>query len=305
MKATRKSFGEALAQLGEKYSNVVCFDADLSKSTMSALFAKKYPTRFFEMGIQEANMIGTAAGISFTGKIPFICSFAAFLTGRFDQIRMSIGYAQANVKLIGTHCGVAIGEDGHSQMGLEDIALMRSIPGMVVLQPADDKETHECIEWAIKHIGPVYIRLTRQEVKPFNLDSFKPGIFQKVVDGEKVAFLSTGGMLEEVATAATILKSKGVMSPAVYNMSTVKPLDSKFMGELAKKFDEFVVFEDHTTMGGSGSAIAEWISESAQTPRRVKRYGVRDQFGESGTPQELLEKHGLVAQRIVDNLSNK
>ena len=301
--ATRKSFGMALADLGDKYKNVVCFDADLAKSTMSGLFAEKYPERFFEMGIQEANMVGTAAGISFTGKIPFICSFGAFLTGRFDQIRMSIGYSQANVKLIGTHCGVCIGEDGHSQMGLEDIALMRSIPGMVVLQPGDDKECREMVEWAINHQGPVYLRLTRQGLPQINMDDFKPGIFPKVVEGKKVALLAAGELLNQSIEASKILKDKGTLAPAVFNASTVKPLDASFMKQLTDEYEEIVVLEDHTVMGGTGSAIAEWVSEFAATPRRVRRYGVNDVFGESGTPADLMEKHGFTPEKIVSYLS--
>lgn len=301
--ATRKAFGMALAKLGEKYPNVVCFDADLAKSTMSGLFADKYPERFVEMGIQEANMIGTAAGMSFSGKIPFICSFGAFVTGRFDQIRMSIGYSQANVKIIGTHSGVAIGEDGHSQMGLEDLALMRSIPGMVVLQPATAKETEEMIEWAINHQGPVYLRLTRQGVEDIEMDSFKLSIYPQVKEGEKVAFLGTGGVLNACLEAANELQEREVINPAVFNAHTVKPLNSDFMRKIASSYQTIVVFEDHSTMGGTGSAIAEWMSENADTPRRVIRYGIKDVFGESGTPQALLEKHGLTKEKIVEYFS--
>ncbi len=301
--ATRKAFGMALAKLGEKYPQVVCFDADLAKSTMSGLFAEKYPHRFVEMGIQEANMISTAAGMSFTGKIPFICSFGAFVTGRFDQIRMSIGYAQANVKIIGTHSGVAIGEDGHSQMGLEDLALMRSIPGIVVLQPATAKETEEMIEWAINHQGPVYLRLTRQGVEDIDMESFRPGIYPQVREGEKVAFLGTGGLLNDCKMAADELADKGIMNPAVFNAHTVKPLNNEIMRKISTNYQTIVVFEDHTTLGGTGSAVAEWVSEFADTPRRVIRYGVKDVFGESGTPQDLLEKHGLTKEKIVEYFS--
>ena len=295
--ATRKAFGMALANLGEKYENVVCFDADLAKSTMSGIFAEKYPKRFYEMGIQEANMISTAAGMSFAGKIPFVCSFGAFVTGRFDQIRMSIGYAKANVKIIGTHSGVAIGEDGHSQMGLEDIALMRSIPGMVVLQPSTEKETHEMIEWAIKHDGPVYLRLTRQGVEDQEMEAFKtPGRYQQLKEGKDIAFLGTGGVLNDVLTAAKALTN---IDAAVFNAHTAKPLDNNQMKELADNYKTIVVFEDHTTLGGTGSAVAEWISQFAETPRRVIRYGVNDIFGESGTPSDLLNRHGLTSEQIV------
>jgi transketolase len=301
--ATRKAFGMALAKLGEKYPEVVCFDADLAKSTMSGLFAEKYPDRFIEMGIQEANMIGTAAGMSFAGKTPFICSFGAFVTGRFDQIRMSIGYSQANVKIIGTHSGVAIGEDGHSQMGLEDLALMRSIPGMVVLQPATAKETEEMIEWAINHKGPVYLRLTRQGVEDIEMDPFKLSIYPQIREGEKVVFLGTGGILNACLEAANELAEKNIMNPSVFNAHTVKPLNSDFMRKLSQNYQTIVVFEDHSTLGGTGSAIAEWMSEYADTPRRVIRYGIKDVFGESGTPNDLLEKHGLTKEKIVEYFS--
>jgi transketolase len=296
--ASRKSFGQALETLGEKYPQVVCLDADLSKSTMSMLFAKKYPQRFFEMGIQEANMIGAAAGMSFTGKVPFICSFACFLTGRFDQIRMSIGYSQANVKLIGTHAGVGIGEDGHSQMGLEDLALMRTIPHMVVLQPGDDKETREMVEWAINHHGPVYFRLTRQELEPFTMPNFQLGIFPKLKAGKQIAFLAAAGLLNAAYQAAVELERAKIINPAVFNANCAKPLNAQFMSSLAREFNEIVVFEDHSVIGGTGSAIAEWMAEFAPTPVRVRRYGIQDVFGESGTPEDLYEKHGLTAARI-------
>lgn len=304
MIATRKSFGKALAALGEKYENIVCLDADLSKSTMSKNFAEKFPARFIEMGIQEANMIGAAAGLSFSGKIPFICSFGAFLTGRYDQIRMSLGYSNANVKVIGTHSGVGIGEDGHSQMGLEDLSLMRAIPNMVVLQPATDKETFEMMEWAVKYNGPVYFRLTRQDLAQFEQEPFKLGFWPKLREGKRVAFIGSGGPLGEAMIAATELANLKKMDPAVFNGSSIKPIDSKFLTELAKNYEEFVVFEDHSIIGGLGSALCEWMSEHAPTPRRVKRYGILDTFGESGTPNELLEHHGLLAKKIVKYFSN-
>ncbi len=302
--ATRKSFGTALAKLGEKYPNIVCLDADLSKSTMSNLFAEKYKERFIECGIQEANMVGMAAGLAMSGKIPFICSFGAFLTGRFDQIRMSIGYSQANVKIIGTHCGVGIGEDGHSQMGLEDIALMRSIPGIVVLQPADDKECMEMMEWAVKYNGPVYFRLTRQNLEQYNMPEFKLGHFPKIKEGKKVAFLGCGGLLEASCKAAEMLKSKGIKDPAVFNANCAKPLSDEFMKKLTDEYETIVVLEDHTTMGGTGSAVAEWVAEKATTPRRVIRYGVQDVFGESGLPEDLYKKHGFTEEAIF-NAFNK
>ena len=301
--ATRKAFGEALATLGEDYPQVVCYDADLSKSTQSHLFAQKYPQRFFEMGIQEANMIGAAAGISFTGKIPFICSFGAFLTGRYDQIRMSIAYSQANVKLVGTHCGVGIGEDGHSQMGLEDIALMRALPNMVVLQPSTGQECRQMVKWAIFRQGPVYLRLTRQKLQEFPLTPFtSPGKFPLLKEGEDVAFLAVGGLLEPALTAALTLRAKGHKNPAVYNCSSAKPLDDATMRELCERFHLLYVFEDHSILGGTGSAIGEWVSRWSPRHVRVVPYGIQDVFGESGTPQSLYEKHGFTPQKIVEHV---
>lgn len=295
--STRQAFGEALAKLGEKYPDVVCLDADLSKSTMSMFFAEKYPKRFFEMGIQEANMIGAAAGLSFTGKIPFICSFAAFITGRFDQIRMSIGYSNANVKIIGTHAGVGIGEDGHSQMGLEDMALMRSIPNMTVLQPGTAQEAEEMVEWAIKHQGPVYLRLTRQGLSQFKMPSFELGKFPRIKEGEKIAFIGSGGLLEIAYEAASILKEKN-LDPAVFNGSTVKPFSEKELGSICSDFEKIYVFEDHSKIGGLGSALSEWVAENLVTCK-VFRYAVNDTFGESGTPQALYEKHGFTPEAIA------
>ncbi len=304
--ATRKSFGNALAELGEKYQNVVCLDADLAKSTQSQIFAKKYPNRFFEMGIQEANMIGCAAGLSFAGKIPFLCSFAAFVTGRFDQIRMSISYSEANVKIVGTHCGVGIGEDGHSQMGLEDIALMRTLPNMTVLQPMDAKETFEMIEWSIQHNGPVYLRLTRQGLKQYNhKDSFVVGKHPQIRSGEKVAFLANGGLLEMTENAAQIISDKSSISPSVYNSSTAKPLDKTYMNNLLKSYDKLVVFEDHNVIGGTGTSVIEWMMENSENLVKIHRYGVQDQFGESGSPAGLYEKHGFTAEKIVQRLEKE
>lgn len=303
-KATRKSFGEALADLGEKYPQVVCLDADLSKSTMSCLFAKKFPDRFFEMGIQEANMIGTGAGLSFMGKVPFICSFGAFVTGRFDQIRMSIGYSGANVKIVGTHCGVGIGPDGHSQMGLEDIALMRTIPNMTVLQPAYDKEAREMVEWAINHQGPVYLRLTRQDLKSYTQDmEFEPGIYPCFHSGHNVALLACGALLETALKASQIHASKTDHAVGVYNASTSKPLNENHLRELTKDYDTFVVLEDHSIHGGTGTAIAEWMSEHAPG-KQVIRYGVKDVFGESGTPEDLYKKHKFTVDDVYETIEN-
>lgn len=300
--ATRQAFGKALEKFGEKYPQVVCLDADLSKSTMSKFFAAKYPERFFEMGIQEANMVGAAAGMSFTGKVPFICSFAAFVTGRFDQIRMSIGYSNANVKIIGTHAGVGIGEDGHSQMGLEDVALMRSIPNMVVLQPTSAAETEQMIEWAINYNGPVYFRLTRQGIPQYDISDFKLGSIPKLMDGEGSAFLATGGLVEAAYEAAKKLHESGKAKPAVFNGSSIKPINEDELSKIVDSFDEVIVFEDHSKIGGLGSAVCEFVAENG-SKAKVIRYAVNDTFGESGTPSDLYEKHGFTADSIASKFS--
>ena len=209
--ATRKAFGDALKALGDRDSKVVVLDADLSKSTMSMMFAKAHPTRFFEMGIQEANMIGTAAGMALSGLTPFCCSFACFLTGRFDQIKMSVAYSNARVRLVGTHAGVGIGPDGYSQQGLEDLALLRSLPGMLVLQPGDDIETTQMVDLLATDPRPAYLRLTRQNVKRVHADTYKftPGVFPTLIDGNDVTIIGTGGTLMHAVDAALELHAQG------------------------------------------------------------------------------------------------
>ncbi|MGC9328761.1 MAG: transketolase family protein, partial [Candidatus Hinthialibacter sp.] len=229
-KATRQAFGEALVDVGAHFPNVVVMDADLSKSTMSCLFAEKYPDRFFELGIAEANMIGAGAGMALAGKIPFVCSFACFITGRFDTIRMSVGYTQSNVKIIGTHAGVGIGEDGHSQMGLEDIALMRTIPGMIVIQPADERETKQAVQFAAAHNGPVYIRLTRQKLPDVNTDdyTFECGKGVLLADGSDMTIFATGGTVHHALKAKELLSKQGV-DARIVNISTLKPMDEELV----------------------------------------------------------------------------
>ncbi len=298
-KATRQAFGEALAELGATYPKIVVLDADLSKSTKSELFAKKFPERFFEMGIAESNMIGTGAGLALSGHIPFICSFGAFLTGRYDQIRMSVSYARANVKIIGTHSGVGIGDDGHSQMGLEDAGLMRGLPGMTVLQPCDEIETREMMKWAVAYHGPVYFRLTRQNLTPVHDESYKFNIgkFDVLKRGNSgVVLFGTGGVLQECVKAAA---SKDV---TVVNVGSVKPFDHEGVTALAKGAKLFVSVEDHYTTSGIGSALAESMAEQGLAGIKLKRLGVHEQFGESGEPAELYDMHGISAKKIAELL---
>ena len=292
-KATRQAFGEALAKLGESNPDIVVLDADLAKSTKSELFAKKFPERFFEMGIQEANMIGTAAGLALAGKVPFCCSFACFLTGRYDQIRISVAYSKANVKLVGTHAGVAIGDDGYSQQGLEDLALMRVLPTMTVLQPADDLETEQAVKFCVEHPGPVFLRLGRQNVPRVHADGyvFQPGKVDPLRPGRDGVIFATGGTVGHAVQAAEGLAKDG-LHVAVVNVHTIKPLDAEgVVAAVRASGDRVITVEDHTILGGLGGAICEVLSE--HHPVKVLRLGLKDVFGESGAPAEVLKKHGL------------
>lgn len=310
-KTTRQSFGEAIVKVGEKNPQVIVIDADLGKSTMTGEFAKKFPERHFEMGIAEQNMIGTAAGMSFGGKIPFATSFACFLAGRYETIRMSVAFSNANVKLIGTHAGIGIGEDGYSQMGLEDIALLRSLPNMVILQPADDVETQQAVAWAAEHEGPVYIRLTRQKVESIHGENYKFQfgkadilIKSKVpastsAGGQspksKIAILATGAVVYESLKAAEELEKEGI-SVTVVNIHTIKPLDDEMILNLAREHSKIVVIEDHSFVGGLGSAVSEVVA-GASLPVKVLRHGVHG-FGESGHQAELYDKFGFSIPKI-------
>jgi transketolase len=305
-KATRQAFGEALAKLGETHKEIVVLDADLAKSTKSELFAKKFPDRFFEMGIAEMNMAGTAAGLAFAGKIPFACSFACFLTGRYDTIRLSVAYSQANVRLVGTHAGLGIGDDGHSQMGLEDIALMRALPTMGVFQPMDARETELLMDFLVKEWkGPAYIRLTRQnlpDLYPANAQ-FKPGKLMEIYRSgsakpEIVMIASGAGVIEAVEAAKKLeLEPKGGVSSVVWNAHCLKPFDAETTKKIVAGARLVVTVEDHSVIGGLGDCVAEALAELTQHPRLMK-IGCQDQFGESGEPAELYEKHGLSANQI-------
>lgn len=296
-KASRLAFGEALARLGGEHPEVVVLDADLSKSTMTDLFAKKYPERFFEMGIAEGNMVGVAAGMALAGKVPFCCSFACFVAGRFEQIRMSVGYNRANVRIVGTHAGIGIGEDGYSQMATEDIACMRSIPNMAVLQPADAVETERAVEYLVRHRGPVFLRLTRQKLEDVNPPDYRFEFGRGVIlrEGGDVTLVATGGVVGEVLKAAEALAARGVMARVV-NIHTIKPLDEDVILDSARRTRGIVTVEDHGIHGGLGSAVAEAAAQAGVGP--VRRIGVRD-FAESGDPAGLYRKYGLSAEHIV------
>jgi transketolase len=303
-KATRDAFGEALVRMGEKYPEVVVLDADLAKSTKSEAFAKKYPDRFFEMGIAEANMIGTGAGLALAGKIPFICSFACFVTGRYDQLRISVAYSLANVKVVGSHAGIAIGDDGYSQQGLEDIALMRTLPGFVVIQPADDLECDAVVEYLCAHKGPAFLRTTRQKLERVHdaaTYKFQFGKVDELRPGKSAVIFATGGEVHPALQAAEQLAKQG-LDVGVVNVHTLKPLDVEGVLRYARGAEAVVTAEDHQIIGGLGSAVAEVLAENG-VGKRLLRIGVKDTFGESGAPEEVLAKHKLDAKGIAEQVS--
>jgi transketolase len=299
-KATRDTFGEALKAIGAEDPRVVVLDADLSVSTKSAAFGKAFPDRFFQMGIAEQNMVGTAAGLAFTGFVPFLCSFGAFVAGRFETIRVSIGYSQANVKIVGTHAGLGVGEDGYTQMGLEDVALMRAIPGMTVLQPCDAASTFAAVKWAAQHSGPVYLRLTRQKLPKIHADpsTFQVGRGIVLREGKGLALVGSGAGTAEAMRAARELVDR---NPWVVDMPTLKPLDRALVRRLASDCKAIVTVEDHNVVGGLGSAMAEVLAEEG-FGGRLLRVGVQDTYGQSGQPQELYERYGLSAKKIVERV---
>lgn len=297
--ATRDSYGNALAELGEKYDNLVVLDADLAAATKTGTFKKVFPERHIDCGIAECNMAGIAAGLSATGKIPFISSFAMFAAGRaFEQIRNSIGYPHLNVKIGATHAGISVGEDGATHQCNEDIALMRSIPGMVVLNPSDDVETKAAVEAAAEYTGPVYLRFGRLAVPVLNdHPGYKFEIGKGVVmrNGKDVTIIATGLTVAASMEAADILEKEGI-SAKLINIHTIKPLDEELIETAAKETGKVVTVEEHSIIGGLGSAVCECLCEKAPTP--VLRIGVQDTFGESGPAEALLGKYGLDAKGI-------
>jgi transketolase len=296
-KSSRAAFGEALLDLGAKDERIVTLDADLSKSTMTAKFAKAHPGRAFNVGIAESTMIGMAAGLALSGRVPFACSFACFLVGRFETIRVSVAYTQAPVKLVGTHVGVAIGEDGYTQMGLEDMACLRALPNIPIVQPADEIETKQAIAWAVEYPGPVYLRLTRQNLENVHGDGFRFqfGRAEVLRPGTDVSILATGGPLWNALEAAKRLESEGIHAE-VLNVATIKPLDEETILRSAGKTGHVVTVEDHSVSGGLGGAVAEMLSEVMPTP--LRKLAVTG-FGESGDQKGLYAKHGLDAAGIT------
>lgn len=297
--ATREAYGKALVKLGQVNDNVVVLDADLSKSTKTNDFYKAFPDRFFNMGIAEQNLVGAACGLATAGKIPFASSFAMFATGRaFEVIRNSVCYPKLNVKVCATHAGLTVGEDGASHESIEDMAIMRVIPNMTVLVPADAIETEQMIFEAAKFNGPMYVRLGRSAVPTLFDENYKFEIGKGVVvaPGNDATIIACGIMVNEAIIASQTLKSEGI-NARVINMSTIKPIDKELIITAANETGAIVTAEEHSVIGGLGSAVSEVVSE--ESPVVVKKVGVKDVFGESGTPSELLKKHGLTAQDIV------
>lgn len=300
--ATREAYGKALVKLGKINDDVVVLDADLSKSTKTNDFCKAYPNRFFNMGIAEQNLVGAACGFAAAGKIPFASTFAMFATGRaFEVIRNSACYPKLNVKICATHAGITVGEDGGSHQSVEDISLMRSIPNMTVVVPADGIEAEKMIFAAAEFNGPMYVRLGRSAVPTLFGEDYNFEIGKGVVlrEGTDATVIACGIMVNEAMIAADILKEENI-NVRVINMSTIKPIDTELIIKAAKETKAIVTAEEHSIIGGLGSAVSEVVSENC--PTIVKKVGINDCFGESGTPAELLEKYGLTAKHIVQKV---
>ncbi|WP_125144582.1 transketolase family protein [Clostridium transplantifaecale] len=297
--ATRESYGNALAELGRKHEDLVVLDADLAEATKTAIFKKEFPERHIDCGIAECNMMGIAAGIATTGKVPFASTFAMFAAGRaFEQIRNSIGYPHLNVKIAATHAGISVGEDGATHQCNEDIALMRTIPGMVVVNPSDDVEARAAVEAAYRYNGPVYLRFGRLAVPVINDNEnyrFELGRGVVLKRGRDVTIVATGLCVSAALEAAELLKEDGI-SAEVINIHTIKPIDEELLIGSAGMTGRVVTVEEHSIIGGLGSAVCDVLSE--QFPVPVYKIGIRDTFGESGPAQDLLRKYGLDAEGI-------
>ena len=301
--ATREGYGNALKELGAEYPQLVVLDADLAESTKTAVFGKEYPERHFDCGIAEANMMGVAAGLSLVGKIPFVSSFAMFAAGRaYEQIRNSIGYPHLNVKIGASHAGITVGEDGASHQCNEDIALMRTIPGMVVMCPSDEVEARAAVRAAVEHVGPVYLRFGRAAVPVINDHpdyKFEIGKGTIVREGTDVTIVATGICVDSALNAAAKLAADGI-SAQVVNICTIKPLDEELIVACAKKTGKIVTVEEHSVIGGLGSAVCDCLCAKYPTP--VKKLGMQDVFGESGTVPALLAKYGLDAEGVYKSV---
>ena len=304
--ATRESYGNALAMYGEEYPDLVVLDADLANATKTQIFKNKFPERFFDCGIAEANMTGIAAGLAATGKIPFISSFAMFAAGRnYEQVRNSIGYPKLNVKIGATHAGITVGEDGASHQCLEDIALMRTIPGMTVIVPSDDIEVKAAVKAALDHQGPVYLRFSRAASPVINENSdykFELGKGITLRDGKDIAIIATGTEVSYALEAAEMLAKDGV-DARVINIHTIKPLDEDIILKAAEETGKIFTVEEASVIGGLGSAVAGVVTENKPVP--VHKIGMYDQFGESGPWNELMEKYKLDGKGIYEQIKSK
>lgn len=304
-KSIRAEYGKTLVELGKKNPNIVALDADLSCSTQTAMFGKEFPERFFNMGIAEQDAMTTAAGLSTTGKIPFVSTFAMFATGRaWEQIRNSICYPRFNVKIVATHGGITVGEDGASHQALEDIAIMRDIPNMMVIVPADCTETREVIKFAAEYDGPVYIRLARTNVPNlFDPETYKfdPKKALVVREGKDVTLVTNGETLVEALDCAQLLENDGI-SAEIIHMPVVKPVDAQTLVNSAKKTNHVITIENHSIIGGLGSAVCETLCENY--PVKVKRIGINDQFGQSGEQRELMNFYGLTGEKLAQTIKN-
>lgn len=301
--ATRDSYGNTLVELGREHEDLVVLDADLANATKTIMFRKEFPQRHIDCGIAEGNMMGVAAGLAAAGMVPFASSFAMFAAGRaFEQIRNSIGYPHLNVKIGATHAGISVGEDGASHQCNEDIALMRSIPGMVIINPADDIEARAAVRAAYEHEGPVYLRFGRLAIPVFNDTpdyTFEIGKGRVLREGSDVTIIATGLEVYQSLQAAEMLAADGI-DAMVVNIHTIKPLDTELVAAAAKKTGKVVTVEEHSVIGGLGSAVCEALAE--EYPVKVKRIGVQDTFGESGPALELLKKYRLDAQGIYEQI---
>ena len=299
--ATRESYGKALVELGQEHEDVVVLDADLAAATKTSTFRKAFPERHFDCGIAECNMVAAAAGMATMGLVPFASSFAMFAAGRaFEQVRNSIGYPQLNVKIGATHGGISVGEDGASHQCCEDFALMRSIPGMVVLCPSDDVEARAAVKAAYAHQGPVYLRFGRLAIPVFHDEEtfkFEIGKGEQLTEGNDIAIIATGLMVDEARQAAEALKAEGIAA-RVINICTIKPLDEEIILKAAKECGKVITCEEHSVIGGLGEAVAALLSEKC--PTIMRRIGVNDEFGHSGPAWPLLKQFGLSAENIAN-----
>lgn len=303
-KSIRSAYGKTLVELGKTNENIVVLDADLACSTQTAIFGKEFPERFFNMGIAEQDMIATAAGLASQGKTAFASTFAMFATGRtYDQIRNSVCYPQFDVKIVATHGGITVGEDGASHQALEDVSLMRGLPHMTVIIPADCKECEEAIKYAASHQGPMYIRIARTNVPDVFDENYKFDLKAKILrEGKDVTIVTNGETLAEVIECANILEEKGI-DAQIISMPVVKPLDNDTILKEAKKTNFVVTVENHSIIGGLGSAVCEVLSENMPTP--VYRIGTNDEFGQSGEQRQLMDFYGLTSEKLAQKIENK